>query len=120
MGTNEELIDLERQGWDALSTSPQAAAGFYERVLAEEILMLLPDGMVIEDRAIAIESMSQTPWTAFEMSEERTMSLTRDCVAVVYRATAVRHGVRYTALISSTYVRHLDSWRMALHQQTPA
>jgi hypothetical protein len=46
-----ELIELEEQGWRALSTAGEAAAEFYELVLDDTVVMLMPGGMVLDDRA---------------------------------------------------------------------
>jgi hypothetical protein len=115
----DELIQLERAAWKALSTSGEAATAFYEEVLAKEVLMLLPGGMVIDDRSQVIDSMSGPPWTSFEMSDERVLTLTDTTAVVAYKATATRDDFEYTALFNSTYVRESGTWHLALHQQTP-
>ena len=113
-----ELIDLERTGWEALTTEG-AATGFYDRVLARQVLMLLPGGMVIDEREQVVESMGGPPWSSYEMSDVRVLPLTDDSGVVAYTATAVRDGKAYTALFNSTYVHKDGEWRLALHQQTP-
>ena len=82
--------------------------------------MLLPGGMVLDDRGDVIESMSGSPWTSFELSDERVFELGEGSAVVAYRATAQREGGEpYTALFNSTYVREDGAWRLAVHQQTP-
>src|SRR3546814_856260 len=112
-------LELERAAWKALSTDGETAAAFYEEVLAPSVLMLLPGGLVIDDREAAIESMSGEPWSSFELDDERVVSLTDQSAVVAYRASAARGDLSYSALISSTYVRGAGKWRLALHQQTP-
>jgi hypothetical protein len=114
-----ELLQLEHDAWNALSTNG-AAAHFYERVLADEVLMLLPGDMVIDDRQAVIESMNGAPWDSFQLADERVLQLTDDAAVVSYRASATRQGTDYTALFNSTYVRRNGEWKLALHQQTPA
>ena len=116
---HDALIDLEHSAWEALSTSGDAAAEFYERVLAEQVLMLLPGGMVIDGREDVIDSVRGAPWTSFELSDERVLDLGMSGAVVAYRATARRGDTEYAALFNSTYVRDGDSWRLVLHQQTP-
>jgi len=116
---HDDLLALERSAWEALSTSGDAAAEFFERVLAEEVLMLLPGGMVIDRRDDVIDAMRGEPWTSFELSDERVLDLGSSSAVVAYEATARRGDDAYTALFNSTYVREGDSWRLALHQQTP-
>ena len=119
MGDRETLLDLEHAAWRALSSDGDAAVAFYRDVLADDVLMLLPGGMVIDDRDQVLESMSGAPWTAFELADERVVDLTPDSAVVAYRATAVRDGGEYTALFNSTYVRDDGAWKLAVHQQTP-
>jgi hypothetical protein len=119
MVDHTELLGLERDGWSALTTSGEAAAAYYERALARQILMLLPGGMVVDDRSQVIESMRTDPWDEFALSDERVLPLGDDCAVVAYRARARRGDMDYEALFNSTYVREDGSWRLALHQQTP-
>jgi hypothetical protein len=114
-----DLIELEHRAWKALSTGGDAATAFYEEVLADEVLMLLPGGLVIDDRAAVIASMGGEPWSSFDLRDERVELLGDDAAVVAYEATAVRGDMTYKALFNSTYVRTADGWRLRLHQQTP-
>jgi hypothetical protein len=119
MTTTHDLLRLERAGWEALSTSGEAAAAFYSDVLATQVLMVLPGGMVLDDRDEVIDSMSGAPWESFELSEERVHELAGNCAVIVYRASARRGDREYHAVFNSTYVFEDGAWRLALHQQTP-
>ena len=118
MSTTDELLALERAAWEALSTDG-AATAFYAEGLADRVLMLLPGGMVIDDRDAVIGSMQGAPWSSFELTDERVHRLTDTSAVVAYRATAHRGDQGYTALFNSTYVREGGAWRLSLHQQTP-
>jgi hypothetical protein len=117
MAPNDQLLEIERAGWRALSGGDPVA--HYEDVLAGEVLMLLPGGMVIDDRDAVVESMQGAAWDSHDLSDERVLSLNDDTAVVAYRATARRDGTDYTALFNSTYVREGDQWKLAVHQQTP-
>jgi hypothetical protein len=117
--TQDDLLELEHQGWRALSTDGAAAAAHYEEVLAAEVLMLLPGGLVVDDRQEVIDSMRGAPWDDFDITDEWVIELDADTAVVAYRATARREDLEYDALFNSTYVRERGSWRLALHQQTP-
>jgi len=119
MTSTTELLDLERAAWDALSTDGETASAFYDDVLAEDVLMLLPGGMVIDDRSTVVDSMSGAAWQSYELSDERVVPLGDDSAIVGYRATATRDDEPYTALFNSTYVRQDGDWKLVLHQQTP-
>ncbi len=119
MDRNGTLLELERSGWRALATGGEAAGAFYGDVLADDVLMLLPGGLVIDDRDEVVSSMSGAAWDSFELADERVFDLTPDSAVVAYRATARRSDTSYQALFNSTYVRQAESWRLAVHQQTP-
>jgi hypothetical protein len=116
--TDDDVLELERRGWKALST-PGAAGGFYGRVLADDVRFLLPGGVLVDDRQAIVESMAGPPWSSYELSSERVHHLGDGSRAVTYRGAAIRDGVGYEALFSSTYVATPDGWRLVLHQQTP-
>ncbi len=119
MAMDEELIGLERAGWEALSAGGDAAASFYQDVLASKVLMLLPGGLRLDDREEVINSMRGAPWDSFDLSDEQVLRLGREGAVLVYRASARRGGQEYQALVNSTYVLEDGRWRLALHQQTP-
>jgi len=115
----DELLGLERAGWEALSTDGSTAASFYDDVLASDVLVLLPGGMVIDDREGMVDSMRGDPWDSYDLQDERVMPLGGSAAVVAYRAVARRAGQEYAALCNSTYVRQDGRWKLALHQQTP-
>jgi hypothetical protein len=115
-----ELIDLEEQGWRALSTAGDAGKKFYAAVLREDAVMLFPGGMRIEGRERILETLGAQPWKSFQIENPKVIPLSDAAATLVYKVTAQRQGSEpYTALISSTYVRS-KSWQLAIHQQTPA
>ncbi|GAA3383779.1 nuclear transport factor 2 family protein [Cryptosporangium minutisporangium] len=118
--SSDEVTTLEEQGWRALASGPAAALEFYERVLDDAVLMLLPGGLALDDRDTILKSMSGQPWASFELSDWRVVRPTPDTAVVAYRADAQRDGsAPYSALISSVYVRRQDGWKLTVHQQTP-
>jgi hypothetical protein len=119
MTAKDELLEFEHAAWRALSTTPEAATGYYSRMLADEVLVLLPGGTVIDDRQTVIDSMGGAPWDDFDLRDERVMALGDESAIVTYRATARRGDHNYEALLNSTYVRQQGDWKLALHQQTP-
>jgi hypothetical protein len=114
-----EVIALEERGWDALSSGGEDARAFYDRVLDHTIVMLLPGGLVLDDRGKAVDSMSGQPWSSYELEDPQSFQPTDDTAVVRYGVVADRDHQRYSALISSVYVRRGDGWKLTLHQQTP-
>jgi hypothetical protein len=119
MAGEDELVEIERAGWDALSASGDVAKSHYADALAQTVLFLLPGGVLLDDRAAVIDSMGGEPWSSYRLFDERVVELSDDSAVLAYRASATRNGTEYEALVSSTYVRAGGTWRLAVHQQTP-
>jgi hypothetical protein len=112
----QELIDLERRGWQALSTPD--GADHYRGHMADDGLMAFPFGVMDKEQALAgIEDAE--PWSTFELSEPRVVALGPDAGVVVYRVHARREGDEpLSAVVSSTFVRRDGDWKLAFHQQS--
>jgi hypothetical protein len=118
MDFDETLIEAEREGWRALTTSE--AGAYYRRHLADNALMAFGFGVISREQAI--EAMETAPpWAEFELRNPRVVALTDDSGVVVYSVVARREGEEpYSAVVSSTFVREGGGWKLAFHQQTPA
>ena len=82
--------------------------------------MLLPGGLVLDERATIVRSMSGQPWSSYELEDLRELQPTPDAGVVTYGVVAQREGAaEYSALMSSVYARREDGWKLVLHQQTP-
>lgn len=115
----DEVLDLEHAGWQALAT-PGGGAEFYGRVLDDTVVFLLPGGMRLDDRTDVVESMTDAAWDWYRIDDAHVVPLGQDVACVHYRAAAQRgEAPVYEALMSSTYVRRPEGWRLAVHQQTP-
>ncbi len=115
----KELIELEEQGWRALSSDAATAKSFYASVLRDDAVMLFPGGMRVVGRERILASLGSQPWEWFRIEDPIVISLSGDIKTLVYTATAQRKGSEpYVALISSTYVRG-STWQLIVHQQTP-
>ena len=83
--------------------------------------MIFP-GLVL-DRTAAIDAIAAAPrWATATFADRKTLALSEEVVALLYRATAQGEGDAkpYQALVTSVYVRRGGEWLLALHQQTPA
>jgi hypothetical protein len=112
----QELIQLERRGWDALCSDN--AATYYREHLTEDALMAFPFGLM--DREESLSAMaSAEPWSRYDMQSPRVISLGPDAGVVVYAVTAQREGQEtFSAVLSSIFVRRDGDWKMAFHQQS--
>jgi len=115
----DDVVALERAGWVALATGPEEATAHYDGVLAEDVVMLLPGGTVITDRAQVVASMGGPPWDTYDLGDMAVLEPAPGTALVHYAGRATRGEHTYAALFASLYVRGADGWRMAAHQQTP-
>lgn len=116
VGFAEQLITVEREGWDALVAGH--GGEYYRQKLTEDALMAFPFGVLDRDETIAAME-SAPPWDSYEMTDQRVVELTGDCGVVVYRVRAQRPGQEpFSAVVSSSFVRENDDWKLAFHQQS--
>ncbi len=120
MSSPGDIVDLERRGWEALSSSPEQAKAFYGTVLADDVHMLLPGRLQLVGKAQALEMMGGPPWRTFEMSGVRLVSVSEAVQSLTYEVTAQREGAEpYRAMICSTYALRPGGWQLVIHQHTP-
>jgi hypothetical protein len=117
--SQSQAIALEEQGWEALSAGGDAARAFYESVLDRTVVMLLPGGLALDDRAFIVDAMAGQPWSSYELDDLRSFQPTEDTAVVTYGVLARRGEQEYSALMSSVYARRGEDWRLTFHQQTP-
>jgi hypothetical protein len=113
MASSAELLDLERRFW------LEATTELYRERMAADGLMAFSVGLL--DKEQTIEAIAAAgPWDGVDLDDVRTVELSPDTVALVYRATGRRSGQdEYTALVTSVYARRDGQWQLVLHQQTP-
>ncbi|WP_413452036.1 nuclear transport factor 2 family protein [Georgenia phoenicis] len=116
MSTPEEL---ERLGWQALSTGPDQALDFYDQVLDDDVRMIFPGGLRLAGRRQVLASMAGPPWDAHELADLDVLQPGADVAVVSYGVEASRAGTPYSALVASVYVRRAGGWRLVSHQHTP-
>jgi Domain of unknown function (DUF4440) len=85
---SDELKALEQQRWEALASGAAAAVAFYQRVLHHTVVMLLPGGLVLDDRDAILDSMSGAPWSSYHLSDWRVFHPVPDTAVVAYSAVA--------------------------------
>lgn len=116
MSLAEELIALEHEGWDALVAGN--GGRYYREHLTADVLMAFPFGVLTRDATI--EAMESAPaWERYEITEPQVVQLSDDSGIVVYEVVAQRPGEDpYSAVVSTTFVRDGDGWKVAFHQQS--
>lgn len=118
MDTLQELVELERAGWQSLCDG--SGSEFYASLMTHDALMILADGMTMTREAVAEALRYAPPWASFSIADPQLVSPRDDVAILVYVGTGFRdEGDAFTAAMSSTYVREASGWRLALYQQTP-
>jgi hypothetical protein len=108
---HDELLEIEHE-------LAAGSADAYRRHLADEAIMVLPNGVLDRDACIAAIEASAA-WDALEISDARTLPLGEDGAILTYAWRSRRGDVSYAALMTSVYVHRDGGWRLVLHQQTP-
>jgi hypothetical protein len=113
----DDLIALERAGWQALVEGEGEA--FYRDRITDDATLVVPG--VVMAASEWVTSIGRTrQWSGFTIDDARRVPIAPGCDAVVYRATGIRDGeAPYHALVTSVYARVDGAWKLALHQQTP-
>jgi hypothetical protein len=114
----DELLTLERRGWDSLCDG--TGGEFYGGLMTDDGVMVLAHGFALPRDAVVASLGDAPPWAGYEIRDPRLVALGDDATALVYTGQAWRDGEPvFEALMSSVYVRRDEGWRLALYQQTP-
>ena len=117
---DKEISVIEHRGWEALATDQASARCFYEDLLDEQAVMLLPGGIALESPKAILASLGNQPWDWFKIEKENFIALGDDIQLMHYQVTAQRKGAgTYEALVTSIYRRNGGPWQLVFHQQTP-
>ena len=115
-------MNVEQMLWAREHEFWGADAGFYERNLARDCVMMLPPPGGMLAKAEIVEAIARSSrWFSIEMTHRRTATLGDGAMALIYRAKAQRDGdsAPYATLASSCYVKRGRRWMLVMHQQTP-
>jgi ketosteroid isomerase-like protein len=115
----DELLGLEREGWEALCDA--TGADFYGRVMTDDALMVMANGAVM-DRQAVVDALGQSPpWAGFELQDAKIVPAGDAAASLVYRAKAFRadDAPPFECVMTSVYAKSGDEWRLTLYQQTP-
>ena len=113
---DQSIINVEKEFW-AASQNP----AFYETHVAPEALFLMPDskGIYTKRQCIEIIAHNKKPWDSYELLDVRVIQESKNLKIVAYDVHAMKSGIMYEALVSTTYVLKNEQWVLLLHQQTP-
>jgi hypothetical protein len=81
--------------------------------------MVFPGGIRISGKEQILESFSSQPWESFQIMEPNVLSIDESVKTITYKVTAKRpNSDPYHAIISSTYVKIEDAWKLVHHQHS--
>lgn len=114
----DELLDLERAGWDSLCKA--TGAEFYGELMLPDAVMVLANGMVMDRDTVVGALSASPPWRTYEISDARLIAVDDDNAVLVYTGTGYRDGDEpaFVGAMSSVYHRADGRWKLALYQQT--
>ncbi|MFD6163158.1 nuclear transport factor 2 family protein [Nocardia sp. NPDC060256] len=114
-----ELLDVERRGWDSLCDG--TAADFYGSLMTGDAVMVLAHGTVLGRGEVVAALKDSPPWRAYEILDPWVVDADVDSKILVY--TGVAYGdaeaPAFRGIMSSVYLRAGGEWKLALYQQTP-
>ncbi|MBN9607406.1 MAG: nuclear transport factor 2 family protein [Actinomycetales bacterium] len=115
----EELLALERRGWDSLCDS--TGDRFYGELMTDDGVMVLAGGFTLDRDGVRRSLADAPPWRRFELENAALIPLGSEAAALRYLGRAWREGGEppFEAWMTSTYRRIDGAWRLALYTQTP-
>ena len=118
-----ELLDLEKQYWQALKDKDVDAA---MRLTDEECIVTGAQGVSRISRQALSEMLKNAPYTlhSFELKDEQVRQLHDDVAILAYMVheelTVEGKPVKLDAADASTWIRRNGQWRCALHTESIA
>lgn len=110
-----ELLELERKFWSA-------DAEFYRRHVDERCLLVFaPFSGLLSTEEVAMSIAGGSRWEDVEIGECHSLALANGTVRALSYTAHARRGdsERYSARVTSLYVRRDTGWKLAVHQHTP-
>ncbi|MDP9822093.1 DUF4440 domain-containing protein [Nocardioides massiliensis] len=118
MSDLDDLLALERRGWDSLCDG--TGAEFYGSLMTAEAVMVLAHGFALDHEQVRASLADAPPWSSYEITEPRLVPVGEHAAALVYRARATRGDEpAFEAWMTSVYDLSGPEPRLSVYQQTP-
>ena len=114
----ELLLELEHEGWQALSTGGDAAAAFYSAQMTPDAVMVLANGAVMARDEVIAALRDAPPWDTYVIERPVAVPIGDRVLALVYEAQGRRGETQFRGILTSVYAQTPDGWMLAMHQQT--
>jgi hypothetical protein len=121
MELTRTLLELEQTAWQSLVDGEGPAR--YRALATEEVLVVAPGAGgqrgIVSGRA-AIDHLAGDRWAWFRLRGAEASQLTDDVAVLSYRVVARRDfDAEHQFLVTSTFVRIDDEWKLRAHHRTP-
>lgn len=111
MELRDLLVELETAGWQAL-VDGDGRAWFRDAV--NDPVMVVGAGFGAVSGEAALDRLSDDTWSWFRLRAPQLLAITDDVAVLTSRLIARRDfDTEHQAVVSSTYVRVDDRWRLA-------
>jgi hypothetical protein len=109
---SEQLLAIEKHFWTG---GPEA----YRQHADERCLVAFAEMAGVMSNEDIAKSAEKGRWKNVAMEPKGIARLSDAAAVITYECTAKRKdGQPYRALVSSGYVKRVDGWKLAFHQQT--
>jgi hypothetical protein len=115
------ITELEKKFWDA---NVNRDLKFFDEMLADEAVTIAGFGFADKRTIIQSVAIGAVRFADCTMSDIKVLPLGVDAASISYRGVvqAAVQGQPHTIVVNATtiYARRGDTWKIVLHQQTPA
>ena len=114
------LLELEKKAWEA---NKNRDVDFFKNFFADNGLVIFSLG--IFDKESSLKDIESNPreLLSYEILEPKLIQLTEKSAAIIYKAEikSLFQNIEssFSVLITTTYMKVNETWRAAIHQQTP-
>ncbi len=116
MELTEVLVELETAGWQALVDGGGRA---WFRGVIDDPLVAVGAGFGVVTGEAALDRLADDTWSWFRIRAPQVWSISPDVALLTYRVIARRDfDTEHQAVVSSTYRRVDDQWRLAVRHHT--
>ena len=113
MSLQADLTRIERGFWTG-------GEDYYLQHVDADCLLAFGQMAGVHRREDIAKTTGQNRWQAVHMQEKGFVTPTPDTAILTYEAHGIRgNGEKYDALVSTSYVKRGEAWKMSFHQQTP-
>lgn len=94
---------------------------FFERNLTDDALLIFPDGVYTKAQCVK-EMADHAPYVKYDVADQRIVHMGGNTAVLTHRATVLNaaHSAPRKVIVSSVMAKVDGTWRLALHQWTPA